>query len=65
MLELTIETYNHGGLNRRGGGFTDFTSITHAGDPAPDFTLPLLDGREVTLSKLRGKPVVIEFGFVT
>lgn len=52
MLELTIETYNHGGLNRRGGGFTDFT-------------LPLLDGGEVTLSKLRGKPVVIEFGFVT
>jgi hypothetical protein len=26
MLELTIETYNHDGLNRMGGGFSDFTS---------------------------------------
>jgi len=28
---------------------------------APDFTLTTLDGRQVTLSKLRGKPVVINF----
>lgn len=31
------------------------------GDPAPDFTLPDQDGREVTLSELRGKPVVLYF----
>jgi thioredoxin-dependent peroxiredoxin len=31
------------------------------GDIAPDFTLPADDGREVTLSELRGKPVVLYF----
>ncbi len=36
-----------------------------AGEVAPDFTLPLLDGGEITLSSLRGKPVMIEFGSVT
>ena len=36
-----------------------------AGEPMPDFTLPLLDGEELTLSSLRGKPVMIEFGSVT
>jgi thioredoxin-dependent peroxiredoxin len=30
-----------------------------AGDPAPDFTLPASDGRTYTLSKLRGKTVVL------
>ncbi len=28
---------------------------------APDFTLPTPDGRQITLSSLRGKLVVIEF----
>ena len=36
-----------------------------AGEPMPDFTLPLLDGGELTLSSLRGKPMMIEFGSVT
>jgi thioredoxin-dependent peroxiredoxin len=31
------------------------------GDAAPDFTLPDQDGNPVTLSKLRGKPVVVYF----
>ena len=31
------------------------------GKPAPDFTLPTLDGTEVSLSQLRGKPVLINF----
>lgn len=31
------------------------------GDPAPDFTLPDQDGNPVTLSELRGKPVVVYF----
>ena len=46
-------------------GFELLKTIVHAGNPAPDFTLPLLDGGEVTLSKLRGKPVMIEFGSIT
>lgn len=31
------------------------------GQPAPDFTLPTLDGRTVTLSSLHGQPVVLNF----
>jgi peroxiredoxin len=31
------------------------------GAEAPDFTLTAIDGSEVTLSKLRGKPVVLVF----
>jgi thioredoxin-dependent peroxiredoxin len=31
------------------------------GDQAPDFTLPDQDGNQVTLSELRGKPVVVYF----
>jgi peroxiredoxin Q/BCP len=31
------------------------------GQPAPDFTLPADDGREVKLSDFRGKPVVLYF----
>ncbi len=32
-----------------------------AGAPAPDFTLPSTGGESVSLSKLRGKPVVLYF----
>ena len=31
------------------------------GDNSPDFRLPAADGQEVTLSALRGKPVVLYF----
>jgi peroxiredoxin/outer membrane lipoprotein-sorting protein len=31
------------------------------GKPAPDFALPDLDGRQIRLSALRGKPVLLEF----
>ena len=31
------------------------------GDPAPDFTLPTDDGREVSLSDLRGRKVIVYF----
>ena len=31
------------------------------GKPAPDFSLPLLDGRIVSLKGFRGKPVVVNF----
>ena len=32
-----------------------------AGGPAPDWTLPDLEGRNVSLQALRGKPVVLDF----
>lgn len=31
------------------------------GDPAPDFTLPTLDGGTFTLSAQRGHPIVLIF----
>jgi peroxiredoxin Q/BCP len=35
--------------------------MPRVGEPAPDFTLPADDGKEVRLSALRGKPVVLFF----
>ena len=66
MSEFYGKEYNYdiwGGPNK--SMQENFSSIFHAGEPAPHFTLPLLDGGEVTLSKLRGKPVMIEFGAIT
>lgn len=40
---------------------TDAVSSLSAGDPAPDFDLPLLDGGRVKLADLKGKPVVVNF----
>ncbi|MGH7527276.1 MAG: redoxin domain-containing protein [Gemmatimonadales bacterium] len=36
-------------------------SLPPVGSPAPDFTLPSTSGSEVTLSKLRGKNVLLAF----
>ncbi len=41
------------------------TMAPRAGEMAPDFTLPSIDGGEVTLSSLRGLPVVMELGSIT
>jgi thioredoxin-dependent peroxiredoxin len=35
--------------------------MVEQGDAAPDFTLPDQDGNDVTLSELRGEPVVLYF----
>lgn len=37
------------------------TTLIHAGDMAPDFTVEMLDGSKVTLSELRGKVVLVGF----
>ena len=57
--------YNHDVWKPSKGGQELFRSVTHAGEPVPDFTLPDLDGGEVTLSRLKGKPVINEFGSIT
>jgi len=35
--------------------------MLETGTQAPDFTLPNQDGEDVTLSSLKGKPVVLYF----
>ena len=40
---------------------SDATAMPGAGEPAPDFTLPTDDGGTLTLSSLRGRPVVLYF----
>lgn len=37
------------------------TTLIHAGDVAPDFTVEMLDGSRITLSALRGKVVLVNF----
>ncbi len=37
------------------------TTLIHAGDVAPDFTVEMLDGSRITLSELRGKVVLVNF----
>ena len=37
------------------------TTLIHAGDMAPDFTVEMLDGSRITLSELRGKVVLVNF----
>jgi len=65
MSEYFGRDYNYAVWRPSVDEFAAFKTITHAGDPAPEFTLPALDGAEVTLSRLRGLPVVIEFGSIT
>ena len=38
-----------------------FAGLLPVGSPAPDFTLADQDGNEITLSKLRGRNVVLVF----
>lgn len=37
------------------------TTLVHAGEEAPDFTVGMFDGSTVTLSELRGKVVLLNF----
>lgn len=56
-----------GGLVLVVGGFIAYlmaqgsAQTARKGSPAPDFTLRLLNGQSITLSSLRGRPVLINF----
>jgi cytochrome oxidase Cu insertion factor (SCO1/SenC/PrrC family) len=39
----------------------DMEAVARPGHSAPDFTLTLFDGKSVTLSDLKGKPVLLSF----
>ena len=65
MSEFLGHEYNFETHERGGREFELFRQIAHAAEEAIDFTMPGIDGESVTLSELRGKPVVIEFGSMT
>jgi peroxiredoxin len=39
----------------------DSAPVARVGRPAPEFTLPALDGQPVSLSALKGKPIMVNF----
>jgi peroxiredoxin len=39
----------------------DATPVVRVGRPAPEFTLPALDGQPVSLGDFKGKPVMVNF----
>lgn len=62
------ETYNYESFSRSesAGKSSEFKNSLRAGEEAPDFELPTLDGEKVRLSTLRGKRhVLLEFGSIT
>ena len=40
---------------------SDNSTMLKAGTPAPDFTLPVTPDQQITLSELRGRPVILAF----
>jgi cytochrome oxidase Cu insertion factor (SCO1/SenC/PrrC family) len=65
MSEFLGREYNYETWERSAREFALFKEIAHAGEEAIDFSLPSVDGETLTLSELRGKPVIIEFGAIT
>lgn len=57
------ETFNRSESSAKAG---EFATRLRAGEEAPDFTLPTLEGEEVRLSAFKGsKHVLLEFGSIT
>jgi len=62
------ETYNYPSFSRSesAGKSIEFKTSLRAGEEAPDFELPTLQGDRVRLSTFRGrKHVLLEFGSIT
>ena len=67
-LPNVIETYNCESFSRSEstGKANEFKNSLRAGEEAPDFELPTLEGERVRLSNFRGsKHVLLEFGSIT
>jgi peroxiredoxin len=60
--------YNYAAFARSesAGKSDEFKNSLRAGEEAPDFELPTLDGERIQLSAFRGKKhVLLEFGSIT
>jgi len=67
-LQNVIETYNYESFSRSesAGKADEFKNSLRAGEEAPDFELPTLEGERMRLSNFRGsKHVLLEFGSIT
>lgn len=67
-VQNVIETYNYESFSRSesAGKSNEFKNSLRAGEEAPDFKLPTLEGDRVRLSNFRGsKHVLLEFGSIT
>lgn len=63
-----IENYNYESFTRSesAGKSNEFKNSLRAGEEAPDFELPMLEGKRIVLSAFRGKKhVLLEFGSIT
>jgi peroxiredoxin len=63
-----VEDYNYESFSRSesAGKSSEFKNSLRAGDEAPDFELPTLNGERIRLSGFRGKKhVLLEFGSIT
>lgn len=63
-----VMAYNYDTFTRAQsvGASAEFKSRLRAGEEAPDFELPTLEGERVRLSQFRGqKHVLLEFGSIT
>jgi len=67
-LEKSREIYNYDSFSRSTGAgkSSEFKNSLRAGEEAPDFELPTLEGERVRLSSYRGeKHLLLEFGSIT
>jgi peroxiredoxin len=67
-VSTVFETYNYESFSRSesAGKSSEFKTSLRAGEEAPDFELPTLQGDRVRLSNFRGsKHVLLEFGSIT
>lgn len=68
MSDVSVAEYNYSTFttSEARGKTKQFANGLHAGDEAPDFDMPTLEGERVRLSQFRGeKYVVLEFGAIT
>jgi peroxiredoxin len=67
-MAVSVDEYNYSTFttSEARGKTRVFANVVHAGEEAPDFDLPTMDGTRIKLSQFRGeKYVVLEFGAVT
>ncbi len=67
-MDESAGTYNYETFNRSESSAKagEFAVRLRAGEEAPDFTLPTIEGEQVSLSAFKGsKHVLLEFGSIT